>query len=130
MRCCRATPNSWTRNRSRRAGGAGANRPLRLQIKDKIVGWYLKKAAKVCSSKSPKMSNFFFFFDLPEWLSEEAIGVEAWSEGLGLSAVPTTSSSESSVFETVLLSADILAGSGCVVLSSVCLCASIACLKQ
>jgi hypothetical protein len=80
--------------------------------------------------KESENVQFFFFFDLPEWLSEEAIGVEAWSEGLGLSAVPTTSSSESSVFETVLLSADILAGSGCVVLSSVCLCASIACLKQ
>ena len=66
----------------------------------------------------------------PEWLMEEAIGVVVCREGLGLSAVPTTSSSESSVFETVLLSADILAGSGCDVLSSVCLCASIACLKQ
>lgn len=67
---------------------------------------------------------------IPEWFIEEAMGVGGCNDGLGLSAVPTTSSSESSVFDTVLLSADILAGKGCVVLSSVCLAASIACLQK
>lgn len=48
----------------------------------------------------------------PLWFRLEAMGVDACKLGLGLSAVPTTSSSLSSVFETVLLSADILAGRG------------------
>lgn len=68
--------------------------------------------------------------NLPECTIDEAIGVGGCSDGLGLSAVPTTSNSESSVFDTVLLSADILAGRGCVVLSSLCLAASMACLEQ
>lgn len=58
----------------------------------------------------------------------EAIDVCGCKLGLGLSAVPTTSNSESSVLETVELSADMRAGSGCDVFSSGCRDASNACL--